>query len=131
MRRLRSIILGTGASRRISDPARMTPYLHSSMRVRCLIPMYVVVTSFVTLSGIIGKKYTVAQYFEFQAKKIPAYGKLLSKGKLRYPALPTINVGSNSKPILIPAELVSVPGGQSRTGVRDWHCDFMRLYSYA
>jgi hypothetical protein len=72
-----------------------------------------------TESVIVGKKYTVAQYFEIQAKKFPAvYGKFLLKGKLRYPALPTINVGTTSKPVLIPPELITVPGGQSRSGVR-------------
>ena len=78
-----------------------------------------IVPLLLTESVIAGKKYTVAQYFEVQAKKSPAiYGKFLSKGKLRYPALPTINVGSSSKPILIPPELITVPGGQSRSGVR-------------
>ena len=67
----------------------------------------------------VGKMYTVAQYFEMQGKKFPAtYGKHLKKGKLQYPALPTINIGSNTKPIFVPPELVSVPGGQSRTSVR-------------
>ena len=33
---------------------------------------------------------------------------------MKFPFLPTINVGSNSKPILIPVELVTVIGGQSR-----------------
>lgn len=62
---------------------------------------------------------TVAQYFELKGKSSPViYGKYLNKGKLRYPALPTINIGSNKKPVWIPAELVTVPGGQSRSQVR-------------
>lgn len=60
---------------------------------------------------------TVAQYFELQAKKNPVYARYLNKGKLKYPALPTINIGSSLKPVLVPAELISVPGGQSRSQV--------------
>ena len=72
-----------------------------------------------TVSVVAGKMVTVAQYFEIQGRKQPAiYGPFLTKGKLRYPALPTINVGSNAKPVLIPPEMISVPGGQSRSGVR-------------
>eukprot|EP01036_Dinobryon_divergens_P026494 gene26494-35157_t len=67
-----------------------------------------------------GKMMTVAQYFELKGKSSPViYGKYLNKGKLRYPALPTINIGSNKKPVWIPAELVTVPGGQSRSQVLD------------
>jgi len=36
---------------------------------------------------------------------------------LKYPKLPTINVGSNTKPILIPAELIFITGGQARNNV--------------
>lgn len=49
-----------------------------------------------------GKRLTVAEYFEAQYKK------------LKYPELPTINVGSAKKPILFPPEVVMVPHGQCR-----------------
>ena len=67
----------------------------------------------------LGKMVTVAQYFEAKGKSSPLiYGKYMNKGKLRYPALPTINIGSAKKPVLVPAELITVPGGQSRSQVR-------------
>ena len=62
-----------------------------------------------------GTKITVSAYFELMAKKDPVYRNAMGKnGKLKYPELPTINVGSSNKPILVPAELVAIPSGQSR-----------------
>jgi hypothetical protein len=67
-----------------------------------------------------GKKITVAKYYEIKAKEDPQYGKALHPtGKLKYPELPTINLGSAAKPVLIPPELINVPGGQSRSQVMD------------
>ena len=37
------------------------------------------------------------------------------KIKLKYPELPTINMASAKRPILVPAELIIVPGGQVRS----------------
>ncbi len=61
-----------------------------------------------------GKKVTVAQYFEIMAKG--AYRAALPNGRLRFPHAPTINVGNEKKPVLVPAELVSIPQGQCRMG---------------
>lgn len=61
------------------------------------------------------KKCTVADYFATMAKT--TYAKFLPQGKLKYPFCPTVNIGSATKPILVPAELVKVPGGQSRSQV--------------
>jgi len=66
-----------------------------------------------------GKRVTVAAYFEIMSKTKPEYSKCLKNGKLKYPALPTINIGSLKKPVLVPSELISVPGGQSRSQVMD------------
>ena len=60
------------------------------------------------------KQITVAQYFEEMAKTKPEYRSKLTNGKLRYPKLPTINVGTEKRPVLVPAELVYVAGGQSK-----------------
>eukprot|EP01039_Chlorochromonas_danica_P004141 gene4141-4546_t len=68
-----------------------------------------------------GKKFTVAQYFELMAKdpSKQQYRNALKGGKLRYPKMPTINVGSKARPILVPAELVHILQGQSRAGSAD------------
>lgn len=64
-----------------------------------------------------GRKVTVADYFVNMAKTKPQYRDALkaSGGRLKYPQLPTINVGTSSHPVLIPAELCIVPGGQCRS----------------
>jgi len=67
-----------------------------------------------------GKKMTVSAYFEMMCKDVAKganYRRVMPSGKLGYPSLPTINVGSATKPILVPAELVVVPGGQCRSNV--------------
>lgn len=67
-----------------------------------------------------GKKITVADYFALMCRdpaKGANYRRVLTTNKLLYPQLPTINVGSASKPILVPPELVVVPGGQCRSNV--------------
>ncbi len=51
-----------------------------------------------------GAEMTVEEYFKRK------YGLAL-----RFPFLPTINVKSSSKPVLLPAELLIVPPGQTRT----------------
>jgi len=66
-----------------------------------------------------GKRVAVAAYFEIMGKIKPEYAKCLKNGKLKYPSLPTINIGSVKKPVLVPSELISVPGGQSRSQVAD------------
>ena len=67
-----------------------------------------------------GKKVTVAEYFTLMCKdpkKGPIYRAVLKEGRLKYPDLPTINVGSKDKPVLIPPELVVIADGQCRTRV--------------
>ena len=59
-----------------------------------------------------GKKVTVEQYFN-EVYKSKLFG---PGGKLKYPFLPTVNVGSKNAPMLVPIELVVVPDGQCRTG---------------
>lgn len=70
-----------------------------------------------------GVQYTVAKYYEMMAKDVsrPQYRNALvkGKGKLSYPKMPTINVGSKTHPVLIPAELVHVLAGQSRASAVD------------
>jgi eukaryotic translation initiation factor 2C len=65
------------------------------------------------------KTYTVAQYFEKMCKDPtnPKYRAALPKGKLEYPKLPLVNVGSTSKPVWIPAELCVIRVPQNRTNV--------------
>jgi eukaryotic translation initiation factor 2C len=60
------------------------------------------------------RKITVAQYFEIKARDDPAYAAHMPTGKLKYPGLLTVNIGSTSKPVLIPPELMMVPSGQVR-----------------
>jgi hypothetical protein len=55
-----------------------------------------------------GKMYTVEKYYALKAKSDPRYR------VLKYPHLPTINMGSETKKELYPAELVDVPAGQPR-----------------
>lgn len=63
-----------------------------------------------------GRQITVAEYYEKTCHSSPTelLNKALPSGRLRYPFLPTINVGSKKRMILIPMELVEVPPGQSR-----------------
>lgn len=64
------------------------------------------------------KKITVADYFVIVAKVAGSiYKKALPTGKLKYPSLPCVNVGSESKPIYVPPELLDIPGGQCRSKV--------------
>jgi eukaryotic translation initiation factor 2C len=62
------------------------------------------------------RKITVADYYELMAKTKLEYKNKLKNGKLAFPRLPTINVGNDKHPILVPAELIYVPGGQSKNG---------------
>lgn len=62
-----------------------------------------------------GKMMTVADYFSLKSKT--SYKTYIPGGKLKYPSLPAINLGSKSKPVYVPPELVVVPGGQSRSNV--------------
>lgn len=69
-----------------------------------------------------GKTMTVADYFTMMcADKVKgkAYKTALPNGKLKYPEIPTINIGSIAKPILIPPELMMIPKGQCRLQVSD------------
>eukprot|EP01034_Spumella_vulgaris_P042680 gene42680-52947_t len=63
-----------------------------------------------------GRKVTVAQYYEDMCKdpKNVLYLKALPGGTLRYPKLPLVNVGSETKPCWMPMELLFVREGQSR-----------------
>ena len=55
---------------------------------------------------------TVEQYFEEMALENPAYKQFMKGSRLKYPFLPTVDVGSRNKPILFPMELISVRPGQ-------------------
>jgi eukaryotic translation initiation factor 2C len=58
-----------------------------------------------------GPRMTVAQYFaNMAAQKKPYYRVLM------YPFLPTVDVGTSTKPILIPLELVDIMPGQCKPG---------------
>lgn len=50
-----------------------------------------------------GKKVTVADYFEEMCKKPTGnkYRKVLPGGKLKYPNMPTVNLGTTSHPVLV------------------------------
>ena len=63
----------------------------------------------------INSSITVSDYFVEMGKINPKYNSALTKGKLKFPKLPTVNVGSTSKPTLVPVELVEIFGGQSRS----------------
>jgi hypothetical protein len=65
-----------------------------------------------------GTVMTVAQYFVVSARVNGSiYKTALPSGKLKYPALPCVNLGSSTKPIYVPPELVAIPGGQCRSKV--------------
>jgi hypothetical protein len=59
------------------------------------------------------RRITVAEYFQEMCRTSPLYRQHLRNGKLQFPGLPTINVGSVKKPVLIPMELVLVCHGQN------------------
>ena len=56
---------------------------------------------------------TVDEYYTQIATSNQLYRKHMPNGRLRYPRLPTVNVGSRAHPVLIPIELVVVVGGQN------------------
>ena len=58
-----------------------------------------------------GVKMTVADYYTNMMKTKSYFG---GSKSLKFPFLPTVNVGSNSKPVLIPAELIEIRSGQPR-----------------
>lgn len=66
-----------------------------------------------------GRRITVAQYFELMCRDRtkPLYRQALPTGRLRYPKLPTVNIGSNSHPVLVPSELCHVTTPQNRKNV--------------
>lgn len=55
----------------------------------------------------------VDEYYLVKARDTPSYAAKLQGGRLRYPFLPTINVGSKAKPTLVPMELIDVIRGQN------------------
>jgi len=55
-----------------------------------------------------GVMYTVEQYYAFKARTDPRYK------PVKYPYLPTVNMGSSSRKELYPAELVVIPPGEMR-----------------
>jgi eukaryotic translation initiation factor 2C len=65
------------------------------------------------------KKVTVAEYFSEKSRGDDelgkAFRKFMEKNELRYPSLPTVDIGSQKRPVLIPAEMIVVPGGQIRS----------------
>eukprot|EP01034_Spumella_vulgaris_P023600 gene23599-29836_t len=61
-----------------------------------------------------GESVTVEQYYAQKCLTDPQYAAALPSGRLMHPYLPTVNVGSKKKPILIPSELVRVNEGQTR-----------------
>jgi hypothetical protein len=63
-------------------------------------------------------RVTVEDYYRECAKVAGSlYKKALPGGKLKYPSLPCVNLGSDAKPNYVPAELIEVPGGQCRSKV--------------
>jgi len=74
-----------------------------------------------------GRQVTIEEYYEIKYRQdiASAKGKLgtgyfatalgATGGKLLYPTLPTVNVGSVKKPAYIPAEFIIIPAGQTRT----------------
>ena len=61
---------------------------------------------------------TVADYFAKLAKVNGSlYRTALPSGALKYPHVPCINLGSQTKPIYVPAELLDIPGGQCRANI--------------
>lgn len=61
-----------------------------------------------------GNAVTVAEYFQHMASQQESYRKYLPQGRLNYPRLPCVQVGSKKRPIYVPAELLEVLPGQSR-----------------
>lgn len=63
-----------------------------------------------------GKHITVEEYYTMLANDPtkPAYRRALPDGRLKYPWLPTVLFGTSNHRVLIPAELVWIPGGQTR-----------------
>ena len=59
-------------------------------------------------------KRTVAQHFEYRARIDPDTASHLPTGKLKYPGMLTINIGSTAKPAYVPPELLFVHNGQVR-----------------
>ena len=62
---------------------------------------------------------TAAEYYSLQCKDAKAsamYRQAMPQGKLKYPTLPTINIGSAAKPVLVPPEFILIPTGQCRAG---------------
>ena len=59
------------------------------------------------------KTMTVQEYFEMMAESNPVYRDAMSHGRLRYPHLPTVNIGSKKRQMLVPLELIEVAAGQS------------------
>ena len=66
-----------------------------------------------------GRRVTVADYFAAMCRDQAKGGRyrsaLGSSGTLKYPFLPCVNIGTTAKPCWVPAELVVIPGGQSRS----------------
>lgn len=63
-----------------------------------------------------GTMVTVAEYYESMVSTNPNYAIAIgANGRLLNPYVPTVNVGSKKRPNLIPAHMVYVIGGQSRT----------------
>lgn len=61
----------------------------------------------------VGRNVTVAEYYSRMAVK-PSYRNAMGgRESLKYPFLPTVNVGSLTHPVLIPMELVVVLKGQN------------------
>jgi hypothetical protein len=57
---------------------------------------------------------TVEKYYSMKAKTDGNYAEKLVNGQLRFPDLPTINIGSKNKKVLVPIELITIPSGQTR-----------------
>lgn len=68
-----------------------------------------------------GVKMTVDKYFALMCNSTDpskaAYKIALPKGGLLYPSLPCLNVGTNTRPILMPAELIFIRSGQIRSNL--------------
>ena len=62
-------------------------------------------------------RMTVQRYFEYLARERRdpfVLSKLGRDGRLQYPSLPTIDVGTKKRPMLFPAELINVRCGQAQ-----------------
>ena len=94
-------------------------HVSHSKKIKCLGPIANSNESKFTLRAADGDtEITVADYYKRMCSdplKKEQYIRYLGKSKcLKYPFLPTVNVGTNSKPILIPVELIQIRPGQSR-----------------